>query len=127
MAKISRYRMSRTRSNDTVCRIVADAEVKSTMMLTAGRYEGRRVELDGRMLYNFGTCSYMGLDKNRELRGRGHRRIHLRHPIFHIACISPMSNVRGVGDYSSNDNRATGFSCPFYDARAHGGVARARP
>jgi 7-keto-8-aminopelargonate synthetase-like enzyme len=67
MAKISKYRVSPTRSNDMVCRMMGDAEVKSTMMLTAGRYEGRRVELDDRMLYNFGTCSYMGLDMNRDL------------------------------------------------------------
>ena len=64
MTKLSRYRVSPTRSNDAVCRMMADAERKSTMMLTAGRYDGRRVELNHRMLYNFGTCSYMGLDRN---------------------------------------------------------------
>ena len=64
MTKLSRYRVSPTRSNDAVCRMMADAEKKSTMMLTAGRYDGRRVELNHRMLYNFGTCSYMGLDRN---------------------------------------------------------------
>ena len=31
-------------------------------MLTAGRYEGRRKELNDRMHYDFGTCSYLGLD-----------------------------------------------------------------
>lgn len=67
MAKLSRYRISPTRSNDVVCRMIGEAESKKTMMLTAGRYQGRRVELDGRMLYSFGTCSYMGLDKSADL------------------------------------------------------------
>jgi 7-keto-8-aminopelargonate synthetase-like enzyme len=67
MTKLTKYRVSPTRSNDVICRLVADAEQKSIMMLTAGTYDGRRIEVDGRMLFNFGTCSYMGLDKNREL------------------------------------------------------------
>ena len=48
--------------------MMAAAESKGTMLRTAGRYEGRRIELDGRMLLNFGTCSYMALDKRSELR-----------------------------------------------------------
>jgi 7-keto-8-aminopelargonate synthetase-like enzyme len=47
---------------------MAAAEAKGTMMRRAGRYAGRCVELDGRMLRNFGTCSYLGLDKRPELR-----------------------------------------------------------
>jgi 7-keto-8-aminopelargonate synthetase-like enzyme len=68
MAKADKYRLSATRSNATVCRLMAAAEHTGTMLRTAGRYEGRRIELDGRMLLNFGTCSYMALDKRSELR-----------------------------------------------------------
>ncbi len=47
---------------------MAEAESKGTMMRTAGRYSGRQVELGGRLLYNFGSCSYMGLERRLELR-----------------------------------------------------------
>jgi 7-keto-8-aminopelargonate synthetase-like enzyme len=47
---------------------MAAAEAKGTMMRRAGRYEGRWVELDGRTLRNFGTCSYLGFDQRPELR-----------------------------------------------------------
>lgn len=46
---------------------MAEAEAKGTMMRTAGRYYGRQVELGGRLLYNFGCCSYMGLERRPEL------------------------------------------------------------
>ena len=48
--------------------LMAEAEAKGTMMRRAGRYEGRQVELNGRMLYNFGCCSYLGLETRCELR-----------------------------------------------------------
>jgi 7-keto-8-aminopelargonate synthetase-like enzyme len=67
VARVSKFRVSSTRSNDVVSRILGAAEIKGTMMQTAGRYDGRRVELDGEMLRNFGGCSYMGLDRRREL------------------------------------------------------------
>jgi 7-keto-8-aminopelargonate synthetase-like enzyme len=47
---------------------MAAAEAKGTMMRRAGRCNGRWVELDGRMLRNFGTCSYLGFDQRTELR-----------------------------------------------------------
>jgi 7-keto-8-aminopelargonate synthetase-like enzyme len=47
---------------------MAAAEAKGTMMRMAGRYAGRWVELNGRMLRNFGTCSYLGFDQRPELR-----------------------------------------------------------
>lgn len=71
MTRLSKYRVSPTRSNDTICRLMGDAETKKTMMLTAGRYEGRRIELNDRMHYNFGTCSYLGLDRSRTLQEAG--------------------------------------------------------
>ncbi len=68
MARIHKFRVSSTRSHDLVCRSMAEAESKGTMMRTAGRYSGRQVELGGRLLYNFGCCSYMGLERRPELR-----------------------------------------------------------
>jgi 7-keto-8-aminopelargonate synthetase-like enzyme len=68
VAKVHKFRVSSTRSNDLVCRCMAAAEAKGTMMRRAGRYDGRWVELDGRMLRNFGTCSYLGFDKRPELK-----------------------------------------------------------
>lgn len=67
MAKVHKFRISSTRSHDVVCRSMAAAEAKGTMMRTAGGYKGRCIELDGRMLRNFGTCSYLGLDQRPEL------------------------------------------------------------
>jgi 7-keto-8-aminopelargonate synthetase-like enzyme len=68
VAKVHKFCISSTRSNDLVCRSMAAAEAKGTMMRRAGRYQGRWVELDGRMLHNFGTCSYLGFDQRPELR-----------------------------------------------------------
>jgi hypothetical protein len=56
VAKVHKFRVSSTRSNDLVCRSMAAAEAKGTMMQRAGRCQGRWVELDGRRLRNFGTC-----------------------------------------------------------------------
>jgi 7-keto-8-aminopelargonate synthetase-like enzyme len=68
MAIVHKFRVSSTRSNDLVCRSMAEAEAKGTMMRRAGRCNGRWVELDGRMLRNFGTCSYLGFDQRSELK-----------------------------------------------------------
>jgi 7-keto-8-aminopelargonate synthetase-like enzyme len=68
VARVHKFRVSSARSNDLVCRSMAAAEAKGTMMRRAGRYMGRCVEIDGRMLRNFGTCSYLGFDQLPELR-----------------------------------------------------------
>jgi 7-keto-8-aminopelargonate synthetase-like enzyme len=47
---------------------IGEAETSGTMMRTAGLYQGRTVEIDGKMLYNFGSCSYMALEKREDLR-----------------------------------------------------------
>ena len=47
---------------------MAEAVAKCTMTRTAARNEGRCVELDGRKLYSFGSCSYLGLERRPELR-----------------------------------------------------------
>jgi 7-keto-8-aminopelargonate synthetase-like enzyme len=68
VAKIHKFHVSSTRGYDLVCRIIAAAEAKGTMIRRAGRYKGRSLELQGRMLRNFGTCSYLGFDTRPELR-----------------------------------------------------------
>jgi len=68
VAKVHKFRVSSTRSNQMVCRSMAAAEAKGTMMRTAGRYLGRWVELGDRMLRNFGTCAYLAFDRRPELR-----------------------------------------------------------
>ncbi len=67
MAKVIEYMASRDQNNDAVFQTLAIAEARGTVMRKTGRYEGRRIEIDGRMLYNFGCCSYMGLDTRPEL------------------------------------------------------------
>lgn len=68
MAKMHKFRFSSARSMDVVDRLLGEAEESGVIMRTAGNYEGRKVELDGEMLYNFGSCSYMALEMRRELR-----------------------------------------------------------
>lgn len=58
---------SPTRGADVVYRMICAAEEKGTMLNTADRYDGRRVEIGGRKFLNFGGCSYMGLDRRLEL------------------------------------------------------------
>jgi len=60
--------MSRARGNEVVSRCIVRAEAKGTLMRTAQSYEGRRIKFDNRTLYNFGSCSYLGLERHPELR-----------------------------------------------------------
>ena len=68
MARVHKFDFSPARAMDRVSRIFDDAVEMGALLQTAGRYEGRRVELDGKMLYNFGSCSYMALEKHHNLR-----------------------------------------------------------
>jgi len=68
MAKVHKFRFSPARGMDLVDRIFDESEKKNVLMRTAGTYEGRKVELDGEMLYNFGSCSYMALEMHHDLR-----------------------------------------------------------
>jgi 7-keto-8-aminopelargonate synthetase-like enzyme len=68
VAKVHRYHLSAARSNEIVCRNVATAQAKGVLLRSARRYDGRRLELDGRPLRNFGSCSYLGLEQRAELR-----------------------------------------------------------
>ncbi len=67
MAKQHKYRFSLARGVEITNRTVAELQASGTIMRTAGAYSGRKVEVDGRHLYNFGSCSYMGLERRKEL------------------------------------------------------------
>jgi 7-keto-8-aminopelargonate synthetase-like enzyme len=68
MARVQKYRFSRESGIEMAHRGIGNAEASGTMMRTAGLYQGRVVEIDGRMLYNFGSCSYMALEMRQDLR-----------------------------------------------------------
>jgi len=68
MARMQKYRFSRESGIEMIHRGIGEAETSGTMMRTAGLYQGRTVEIDGKMLYNFGSCSYMALEKREDLR-----------------------------------------------------------
>jgi 7-keto-8-aminopelargonate synthetase-like enzyme len=68
MARVQKYRFSRESGIEMAYRAIGDAEASGTMIRTAGLYQGRMVEIDDKMLYNFGSCSYMALEMRRDLR-----------------------------------------------------------
>ena len=68
MARVHKFRFSPARAMDAVHRTFDEAGKTGALLRTAGSYQGRKVELDGRMLYNFGSCSYMALEMHHELR-----------------------------------------------------------
>jgi len=63
-----RYRFSPSRIVDTADRYVGAAEDHGVIMNRAGSYAGREVEIEGRELRSFGSCSYLGLELRPELR-----------------------------------------------------------
>ena len=63
-----RYRFSPSRLVDTADRIVGSAEAQGVIMNRAGRYAGTDMDVDGRELRSFGSCSYLGLELRPELR-----------------------------------------------------------
>jgi 7-keto-8-aminopelargonate synthetase-like enzyme len=65
MARQHKFRISRDRSLDAVHRI--GEEIDEVIMRKAGRYQGGTVEMEGNTLYNFGSCSYLGMDQHPEL------------------------------------------------------------
>lgn len=63
-----RYRFSPSRIVDTADRYVGAAQEHGVIMNRAGRYVGSDVEIDGRELRSFGSCSYLGLELRPELK-----------------------------------------------------------
>jgi 7-keto-8-aminopelargonate synthetase-like enzyme len=63
-----RYRFSPSRMVDTADRSVGAAEARGVIMNRANAYTGQTVEVDGRVLRNFGSCSYLGLEIHPELK-----------------------------------------------------------
>jgi 7-keto-8-aminopelargonate synthetase-like enzyme len=56
-------------STDLVEKSIGGAAREGAMMLLAGpgEYDGRRVDVDGEPRFNFGSCSYLGLELRHEL------------------------------------------------------------
>jgi len=63
-----RYRFSPSRIVDTADRVVSSAAEQGVIMNRAGRYAGADMDVDGRELRSFGSCSYLGLELRPELR-----------------------------------------------------------
>jgi 7-keto-8-aminopelargonate synthetase-like enzyme len=57
-----------SRHIDQVRRSVEEFVAARLIVRSSERYEGRWLELDGRMLLNFGSCSYLALERRPELR-----------------------------------------------------------
>lgn len=63
-----RYRFSPSRIVDTADRFVSSAEARGVIMNRAGEYEGNGMEIDGRRLTSFGSCSYLALELHPQLK-----------------------------------------------------------
>jgi 7-keto-8-aminopelargonate synthetase-like enzyme len=63
-----RFRFSPGRVVDATHRFVSAAADEGVIMNRGGSYEGSFVEVDGRRLHNFGSCSYLGLEVRDELK-----------------------------------------------------------
>lgn len=68
MARIERFRFSHSRKVDGAYRYVSEAAEAGVIMNTGQFAGGRDVSVDGQVLRNFGSCSYMALETMPELR-----------------------------------------------------------
>jgi 7-keto-8-aminopelargonate synthetase-like enzyme len=85
MARAERFHFSHTRKIESAERYVLAAEQAGVIMQTAASAGGRHVELDGRPLLNFGSCSYMALHARPELCQGAHRALDAYGTQFHFS------------------------------------------
>jgi 7-keto-8-aminopelargonate synthetase-like enzyme len=64
----SRFRFAPSRIVDSTNRFVSEAAGEGVIMNRAGAYDGSFVEVDGRRMRNFGSCSYLGLEIRDDLK-----------------------------------------------------------
>src|SRR6187399_1059157 len=75
MARAERFHFSHSRKIDSADRHVSAAAEAGVILQTAKGPNGRHVQVDGKRLLSFGSCSYMGLEMLPELRDSAHRAI----------------------------------------------------
>jgi 7-keto-8-aminopelargonate synthetase-like enzyme len=63
-----RFRFAPSRIIDSANRFVSEAADAGVIMNRAGQYDGSMVEVDGRPMRNFGSCSYLGLEVRDDLK-----------------------------------------------------------
>lgn len=63
-----RFRFAPSRIVDATNRFVSEAADAGVIMNRAGYYDGSSVEVDGRSMRNFGSCSYLGLEVREDLK-----------------------------------------------------------
>ena len=68
MAKLRSFHFSRARSLESVERYLNDALEEGVLWHRSRTSLGRSVDMSGRDLLNFGSCSYLGLHLRRELK-----------------------------------------------------------
>jgi 7-keto-8-aminopelargonate synthetase-like enzyme len=73
MGRTERFRFSHTRKIDSADRYVSAAAEAGVIMQSAHSGNGRYVSVDSQRLLNFGSCSYLGLERRSELREQAHR------------------------------------------------------
>jgi 7-keto-8-aminopelargonate synthetase-like enzyme len=85
MARVERFRFSHSRKIDSAERYVYAAEEAGLIMQGADSANGRYLTLEGQRLLNFGSCSYMALERMPELRDAAHRALDEYGTQFHFS------------------------------------------
>ena len=85
MARIERFRFSHTRKLDGAFRYVSEAAEAGVILNNGQGANGPNVIVDGNKLANFGSCSYMALEAQPELREAAHRAIDEYGTQFHFS------------------------------------------